>query len=292
MAYSNMACIRCFSEHIDAEILTEICHAISSAMSVDLSHPDYSPYIDVDCIPTFFEEVRTKLINQDKLLIIAVDECEKLAPYLKSQLDRKSILATLQEYACDQIKFIFTSSSIEEIKILFGADIDLHEIYPILIGNLSKEKTYELINASYGKACQKEILSKIWKLTAGQPYLIQAMGIAIVEEMNKKGDTYITLNDFNSLVHSASFFETHRNIHCFFSCVINDLGDWSTNKLILVLLAHSDFGLSAEKLSELTHSHFVDIELNELKNLDLIHEENDVFTIKPHLFSIWLKRYG
>lgn len=201
-------------------------------------------------------------------------------------------MATLQEYACDQIKFIFTSSSIEEIKILFGADMDLHEIYPILIGNLSKEKTYELINASYGKACQKEILSKIWKLTAGQPYLIQAMGIAIVEEMNKKGDTYITLNDFNSLVHSASFFQTHRNIHCFFSCVINDLGDWSTNKLILVLLAHSDFGLSAEKLSELTHSHFVDIELNELKNLDLIHEENDVFTIKPHLFSIWLKRYG
>ncbi len=153
----------------------------------------------------FLADVRAAI--GDRHLLIMLDEFEELEAAVRRGNLEPSIFGFLRHMIqhTDNLSFIFCGTHrLEELAADYWSILFNMSLYR-RIGLLDRAEAQRLIQepvADYGMRYDDLALDKIWRLTAGHPYLLQLLCHDLVNQHNKTRRSYVTAADVNSVTDS------------------------------------------------------------------------------------------
>lgn len=252
----------------------------------------------------FLSQVSTALLKQDRKIIIALDEVEKIEDWVNTgRLDAvfiKNFQKEIKSYP--NIAFVFAGLyTFEEMSE--NLSVLSKSIANVVVGFLSRHSVAKLLvhpckeyDQNYVINYQCDCLDAIYDLTYGQPFLVQMIGMELIRNYNqqainsgKSANQMFTVDDLNRVVNGSEIYDRSRY---YFVGLWNDLD--SLSQQILIILSRHQAGLSIAVLQAHlnTSQRNLFYSINSLLDQKLIlidTEENVKFLIE--LLRIWVKRH-
>ncbi len=279
------------------DILIAIADSISEAINLPPPPDEEMLRLPQRAFRRYLKQVEEKL-NQESL-IVALDEFEKIEELITAGKLSPDFLGFLR--GCVQlssrIAFAFAGlHTLEEMTADYFNPF-FASVIPIPITFLTSAATKAILTnpsedflLNYSGAA----LEEIYKLSAGQPYLVQLIGFQLVRlyndfvfEQGYKRDSTFTKEDVEQVVNNEAFFLRGR--YYFEGVWLQAAQETPQQQRILTLLAPQKAGLTLEKLREATdwEEEILQTAFKTLERHDVVTEKEGKWYIIVELFRRW-----
>jgi ligand-binding sensor domain-containing protein len=287
----------------DAEFFGRVSKLIADSVNRALGGRATAPTFDGrNPYPIFADFLDQVLQNiGDRTLLILVDEYE----LMESKVDEGKLSSELMTFLAglmdskERLALIFTGSRrLEERDRKYWRELLRRSLFR-KIGFLSEKDTERLITEPvagrvvYGRG----VVSRIYRLTAGQPFYTQVICQNVVDHLNERRQNWVTMSDLSSVVEDILDNPLPQMIYAW-----EGLSD--DEKLVLSLLAEalpdgeSYAGAAALRASVKTNNYPVNLSentirltLEEMFRRDMLDKDAaDGFRFKMDLFRLWIRR--
>ena len=281
------------------KVTREICKALPDS---DLNRGQFdfrsgaeSPYVVFDRL---LDRIHT--LFRDKNILFLIDEYE----LIETKIDEGSLNPNLITYLAGileserRLSFIFTGSqnfedrNVEYWRILFGKSLYRN------VSFLTQKDTFRLITEPVKGQITFEdgVLSKIYRLTAGQPFYTQVVCQNMVDHLNEFGKKHFTGEDLSRVVEGIlenplpqmiyfwkSLSDHKKLVLSLISELITGPKDLISGEKLLKMAAKKEFGIKLDrKMANTT--------LESLYHQKLLQKEGAGYALQMDLFRLWIKR--
>jgi hypothetical protein len=278
----------------DAGDTGDVLLAVADEIEYALQEAGYlAPSVDPDSLQRhpqrafkrFLRNVREILDNTS--LIVALDEFEQLEKWMETEKLPRDFLKVLRGYIQldSQIAFAFAGlHTLEEMTADYFEPF-FASVIPVKIGFLTKKAVFQLLTnptADFPLDYTPEALERIWKLTGGQPYLVQLLGHRLVSRYNdlifeegKYPEPRFALGDVEAVVKNGAFYRMGRY---YFTGVWGQAAQGIPGQqAVLCSLAPAETGLPVREIARRLDIPLAGVEaaLETLARHDVVQEEED-----------------
>ncbi|MGC1306939.1 MAG: ATP-binding protein [Phormidesmis sp.] len=281
------------------EVLIALSDAIGQKLSI--SPPDDETLLRLPEI-TFRRFVQTinQKLKDNQGIIIALDEFEKIEELILAKKLSPDFLGYLRGLLQQHPKIAFAFAGLHTLEEMTEDFFNpfFASILPIRIGFFSIGETRQLLAnpaEDFTLDYTPKTLNEIYRLTAGQPYLIQLVGFQLVRHYNHQvfdqgqdRKPIFTPDDLTAVIHQSDFFAKGRY---YFTGVWNQAAQDATGQqAILKILAKKDEGQSPSDIRRKSNLSSREIEqaLKTLRRHDVVKKDDDKWTIIVPLFRQWV----
>jgi DNA-binding transcriptional ArsR family regulator len=269
--------------------------AIADEVEYTLQEAGYSvSSVDADLLQRYPQRVFKRFLRsvreilEDIILIIALDEFEQLEEWMESGQLSRDFLKVLRAYIHLDRRIAFTFAGLHTLEEM---TFDYFEpffasVTPVKVGFLSKKAVFQLLTnptEDFTLDYTPEALEQIWKLTGGQPYLVQLLGHRLVSRYNdlifeegRYPDPRFDSEDVEMVVKDKTFYQMGRY---YFTGVWRqaETSEPSGQTAVLGALALVKTGLPAREIARRTDISLTEVEgaLKSLARHDVVQEEED-----------------
>lgn len=282
-----------------------ICQAVKKSGLQIGNPPGNDDYLDMGTGCGAFNRLLDKLAPQmagKKRLILIIDEFEVIEEKIKDKQIDEDFLPYLRSliHQYTWLGIIFAGlHTLDEMG--WGHQSAFYsQVEPLRVGFLNREDAFKLIafpHPRFTLEYKKELMDELYRLTSGQPYLIQRLCWELVTRWNgrffqegKNTSRYLTLDDLPSVLNS-DFFESAAY---YFDGVWESVTE--NERILMHVMAQRQEGtwtldeladttktyLSLEKLSTLKET------LDLLNRHDVIREETGNYRFAAELMRRWV----
>ncbi|MGK7933449.1 MAG: AAA-like domain-containing protein [Microcystaceae cyanobacterium] len=286
------------------EVLLELADEMADTLNIKL--PDIDELLKLP-ERTFKQFLKQALeVNPNQALLIALDEFETLETLIETQKIDRSLMAVFRTWTqlSPRLGIIFAGLHTLQEKVGNYNHSFFSSFIPIRVSFLSPSDTDLLLtqpSEDFPLNYSPEILTEIYQLTHGQPFLVQLIGFQLVSRYNRKltqsqsltsakksaPSTTLTLSDLNEII-NHDFFQQGS---FYFEGIWRQAQEGAIAQTdILTLLAPHPNGLTESELFpqlQLTEEQFKDA-IDTLERHDVIKTIDGYFKIIVELFRRWL----
>ncbi len=235
-------------------------------------------------------------ILEDKCLIIALDEFETLEELIESQKIPVGFIAVLKTLSQKSSKLGFILAGLHTLEEKVGNYDEpfFASFIPIRVSFLDKDSTYYLLaepDDDFSLNYSEEVLEEIYRLTSGQPFLVQLIGFRLASRYNKlllqstSLQNTLTLEDLNAIINDELF----QRGNYYFNGVWKQAREGVIGQHdILKALAPYPEGLNQSELLLSLNQNELREAIETLKRHDVIQENDSNLKIIVELFRRWL----
>jgi hypothetical protein len=285
-----------------SEGMGEVLMAMSDSITDALQIPPPEDEALLRLPQRTFERYLTKVVREmsQKGLIIALDEFEMIEELIEAGQIPANFIGVLRSWVQlhSKVAFVFAGlHTLEEMTADYFQPF-FASIIPISVGFLEPAATRQVLtnpNDDFLLNYTGEALDLIYRLTSGQPYLVQLIGFLLVRRYNDQvfesghsRDSTLTVEDVEAIINNPEFFSQGRY---YFTGVWKQAAEGSIGQQeILIALAISDKRLNVNHLCKITglDETVINDALKTLKRHDVVKENNQHFQIVVELFRRWV----
>ncbi len=199
-------------------------------------------------IGTWLQDEIYSLLNDDEILLVSIDEFEKIGASIRAGEISEKVLDFLRYTMQHSEKMLFLFCGVQTLEALGpNAASYFISVQAIEIGYLTESEATELICSPVPEMNEvprysREVIKEIYRLTYGQPYLIQAICSKIIDIANERH-----LQRINKPTLQEALPTLFTNNRMYFQNIWDDAG--TSGRRLLAKLAHGPAELSREETS-------------------------------------------
>jgi hypothetical protein len=281
------------------EVLMAICDAISEVMQIPPPSNEDLLSLPQPTFRRYLTQVEGELGT--KGLIVALDEFEQIEKLIEAGKIPVDFMGYLRGLAHKSSKIAFALAGLHTLEEMTADYFQpfFASVIPIHVGFIEAGATHQILAnpaiEDFPLDYTPEALDKIYKLTHGQPYLVQLVGFQLVRGYNdqvfntgRPRDHILKIEDVEAVVNDSEFFKRGRY---YFDGVWGQAARGAAGQqAILRALAPYPEGLSIEALSQSTNIEIAPLQeaLNTLKRHDVVEEIEGCWHIIVELFRRWV----
>jgi hypothetical protein len=279
-------------------VLVAVCDSISNETGIAPPKDDdliASPY------PTFRRYMQRVIAEAPQNLIVAFDEFERIEELIEEGKIPKDFLGFLRGLMQISPRSAFAFAGLHRFEEMTQDYFHpfFASIIPIRISFMSRRATEALLarpSADFALDISPEALELVYRLTGGQPYVVQLIGFLLVQTFNDSvfehgegKEPTVTETDVLSLVAEEAFYAHGRY---YFTGIWSQAGRGARHQQsLLKVLARDPGGLDEAGLAAETRLPAPALRqaLATLETHDVVILENGRWRIAVELFRRWLR---